>query len=230
MKSSARSAAIQVGTWTPLVTEATGRSASGTPGHIGAHIERVTCPCSSLTAFTLPAERSAERGHVELLAAAVVVRAERQESLAVGPERAPAAGQVRLDQIERKRVVAGGHRCVRREHGGFADFLERRFEARAVLDEVADALQHDESGVSFVQMEHARLDAERLQHANAADAENDFLLDARFAITAVQTRGQLAVPRGVFLEIGVEQIQRDAAEPDPPHRDEHACARRAARR
>ena len=53
------SLAIHVGTWTPLVTDDTGRSSSGTVGHIGANIRRVTSPCSLLTPLVAPAERSA---------------------------------------------------------------------------------------------------------------------------------------------------------------------------
>ena len=52
------SLAIHVGTWTPLVTDDTGRSSSGTVGHIGANIRRVTSPCSLLTPLVAPAERS----------------------------------------------------------------------------------------------------------------------------------------------------------------------------
>ena len=48
-------------------------------------------------------------------------------------------------------------------------------------------------------------DADRLERAHAADAENDLLLDARFPVAAVEPRRQLAVPRGVLFEIRVEQ-------------------------
>ena len=86
------------------------------------------------------------------------------------------------------------------------------------------------AGVAFVQVEDGRRRAERLQRADAADAEDDLLLDARFAIAAVEPRRQLAIPRRVLLEIGVEQIQLHAAEAHAPDRDEHRCDRRAARR
>ena len=99
--------------------------------------------------------------------------------------------------------------------------FERVVEGRAALDEIADALQHDEGRVPFVEVEDRRLDAERLQRADAADAEDDFLLHAGFAVAAVQARRQLAVPRRVLLEIGVEQVQLHAADPHAPDRDEH---------
>src|SRR5206468_12057535 len=94
-------------------------------------------------------------------------------------------------------------------------------EARAALGQIANSLQHDERGVALVEMKHRRVGAERLERANAADAENDFLLDARLAIAAVQPRGQLAVPWRVLFEIRVEEIQLDAPDPDTPHGDEH---------
>ena len=162
-----------------------------------------------------------ERGHVELRAAAVVVGAERQEAIAMRPERPPAAGEMLLDEVKRKRVVAGRHRRVRREDRGLPDLLERVVERRPLLDQVADPLQHDEAGVAFVQMKDPRRHAERLQRPDAADAEDDLLLDARLAIAAVQARRQLAVPGRVLFEIGVEQIQLHAAEAHAPDRHQH---------
>ena len=89
--------------------------------------------------------------------------------------------------------------------------------------QIADALQHDERGVPFVQVPDRRRRAERLERADAADAEDDFLLDARLAVAAVEPRRQLAVPRRVLLEIGVEQVQLHAAEPHAPHLHQHAA-------
>ena len=96
------------------------------------------------------------------------------------------------------------------------------------LDQFADPLQDDEGGVPFVQVPDRRLRRRAPQRADAADAEDDLLLHARLAIAAVEARRQLAIPRRVLLEIGVEQVQLHAAEPDAPDLDEHACDRRAA--
>ena len=49
----------------------------------------------------------------------------------MGAERAPAACEMFLDEVERKRVVAGRDRRVRREDGRLPDFLERLVEGRA---------------------------------------------------------------------------------------------------
>ena len=111
------------------MTDVTGRSASGTSGHIGAHIARVTWPCSWLTALTEPAERSASAVMLNCGPPPLSYDAERQEAIAIRPERAPAAGEVLLDEVKRERVVAGRHRRVRREDRRLPDLLERVVEA-----------------------------------------------------------------------------------------------------
>ena len=194
---------------------------NGTPGQIDCHICLVTSPCSRLTPLTAPLVRKRQRGHVEHRTAAVVVVAERQEPLAIRAEVAPRAGQVRFDQMERKRVVARRHRRVRREHRACGAPRRARLEARTRLAQIANPLQDDERGVPFVEVIGRRRAAHRLQHAHAADAEDDLLLHARFAIAAIEARRQLAIPRRVLLEIGVEQIQRDPAHAHAPHRHEH---------
>ena len=72
-------------------------------------------------------------------------------------------------------------------------------------------------------MPHRRRDAERAQRADAADAENDFLLQARFAIAAVESRGEIAILRRVLFEAGVEQVQRDAADRHFPDVGQHGA-------
>ena len=132
--------------------------------------------------------------------------AEREELLAVLAEVAPGAGQVRFDQVERKRVVAGGHRRVRREHRRPPHFVERGLEASHPRSHRSRMrCSDDERGVPFVEVIDRRLGAQRLEHAHAADAEDDLLLHARLAIAAVEARRQLAIPRRVLLEVRVEQ-------------------------
>ena len=75
--------------------------------------------------------------------------------------------------------------------------------------------------MALVQVPDGRRWPERAQRADAADAEDDLLLDARLAVAAVQARRERAIPRGVLFEIGVEQVQLDAAQPDAPHGHEH---------
>ena len=136
-------------------------------------------------------------------------------------ERAPHAGQVLLDHLERERVVAGWHRRVRREHRRPAHFFQRHVERAPLVDELADALEDDEARVAFVQVVDRRVEAQRAQDADAADAEDDLLLDARLTVAAVEARGELPVPRRVLLEIRVEQEQLRASELHAPHRGQH---------
>jgi hypothetical protein len=162
-----------------------------------------------------------ERGHVEHRAAAVVVVAEREKPVAVGAERSPCARKMFLDEVERERIVAGGHGRVRREHRRAPHFFQRALERVARFQALTDPLKDDEGGVPLVEMPDHRIDAERAKRTHAADAENDLLLDSRFAVAAVQPRGQLAIPRRVLLEVGVEEEQPRVPQAHAPHRDQH---------
>ena len=93
-----------------------------------------------------------------------------------------------LHAIERERVVSGRNRGVRREDRCLSYALQRLVEAVAVGDQLVNALQHDERGVSLIQMPDVGGDAKSAQRTHAAYAENDFLLEARFAIAAVEAR------------------------------------------
>ena len=88
------------------------------------------------------------------------------------------------------------------------------------FDLIADALQDDERRVALVQVPGGRLDAHGLEDADAADAEDDLLLDARLAVASIETRRELAIPGRVLLEIGVEEEEPHAAEPHLPDRHE----------
>ena len=70
---------------------------------------------------------------------------------------APCAGQVCFDEVERKRVVAGRDRRVRREDRGPPNLLERVLEAGSRLAQVANPLQDDERGMPFVEVIGRRL-------------------------------------------------------------------------
>jgi hypothetical protein len=135
---------------------------------------------------------------------------------------------VRLDQVERKRVVpAATGVCV------VKTVVRRTSRARSRRSHPArtdrDALQDDERGVSFVEVIDGRRTTHRLEHPHAADAEDDLLLDARLAIAAVEACRQLAIPRRVLLEIRVEQVQRDAARAARARPRRARCDCRAAR-
>ena len=58
--------------------------------------------------------------------------------------------------------------------------------------------------MSFVEVMHCGLDAHRVQCVDAADAEDDFLPDAQFAITAVELRGDFPILGDVLRHIGIK--------------------------
>ncbi len=80
----------------------------------------------------------------------------------------------------------------------------------------ADEFQREKRGVAFVHVEHGRLDAQRAEQADAADAEQDFLHDARRAVAAIDAEGQVAIVLLVLRQVGVEEVSRAAAHVDAP--------------
>ena len=119
---------------------------------------------------------------------------------------------------------------MRRENGCAPYLLQGGLEGPPLLTQVADSLEGRESGMAFVQVEHARLGTNGFERANASDSKQDLLLKARFAVTAIETRRQVAVPRRVLLEIGIEQVERDPAEMYAPHGHQHRAAAKRNRR
>ena len=65
-------------------------------------------------------------------------------------------------------------------------------------------------------MEHLRLDAEGVQGAHPADAEQDLLPQPVLAAAAVQPVGDRPLGGGVLVHVGVEQQQRRPADLGAP--------------
>src|SRR5437763_17175124 len=83
--------------------------------------------------------------------------------------------------------------------------------------------------MALVQMADRRLLAERAEGADAADAQDDLLLDPVLLVTAVELGGDVAILRAVLGDVAVEQVQGHAADLDPPHLDLHLTARQRDR-
>ncbi len=64
--------------------------------------------------------------------------------------------------------------------------------------------------MSFVHVKNFRLDPERVQRIDAADAEYDLLSHSHFEIAAVKLRRDKPISRVVLRNIGVEQIKLNA--------------------
>ena len=134
-----------------------------------------------------PAEaRRARAVTVELRAvSAVVVPGQRKELRPIAAEEGtPGAGKVLLDQLEIEHIVARRHRRVGGEDGRAPHLVEGGVEREALVHELADALQHHEPGMAFVQMPDRGLAAEaeihgyvdrheKSQIARDADQRND---------------------------------------------------------
>ena len=132
-------------------------------------------------------------------------------------ERSPGTLEVVLDAVEGERVVPRGHGCVGREDGRASHGSERLVECHAVGDELIDPVQNDEGRVPLVQVPYRRRDSEGAQRAHAADAENNFLLETRLSIAAIQACREIAILGGVFLEPRVEEVEVHAADRELPH-------------
>ena len=114
-------------------------------------------------------------------------------------------------------LVARGDRRVRREHDTFAHAHQRVVDLLVRLSLLARELQGGERGVPFVQVDHGRIDAELAQHARAADTEERVLREADPVVAVVEARGDPPADGGVDRERGVEEVQRNPTDIDPPH-------------
>ena len=139
--------------------------------------------------------------------------------------RGPAA-EVGLDEGAGEAVDAGGDRGVGGEDRGGSGGLDGLVEGQAVVDDrPAHALEAEEAGVALVGVEHLGVDAERLEGPDAADAEEDLLAEAVLDVAAVEPVGDPAQVIGVLVDVGVEQVERDAPDVGPPHLGAAAACR-----
>ncbi len=91
------------------------------------------------------------------------------------------------------------------------------------------ALEAEEAGVALVRVEDLHVEPERFEHAHAAHPEEDLLLQPVLDVAAVQAVGDLAHVGLVVVDVGVEEVERGAADVGPPHLRVQACARRGRR-
>ncbi len=115
--------------------------------------------------------------------------------------------QVFFDEAAVEAVVTGRHRRVRGEARVLRHFAKRFVERHAIVfHHLTNDFERSERTVTFVQVIHARRDAERLERLDAADAKDDFLANARALVAAVQAARQLAVLGAVAFDVAVEQV------------------------
>ena len=126
-------------------------------------------------------------------------------------------------------VMSRGHGRVRGEDGAGANALQRVLQRLALAAQLGQTRHAREGRVALVQVEHGRLDAERLQRHHAAHPQQHLLAHAQLGLALVQALGQAPVARAVGLAIGVHQHRLHAAhthDPQPrlhlPVADRHA--------
>ena len=86
-----------------------------------------------------------------------------------------------------------------------------------VLDEVSHALCTDEGSMTLVAVIDILLDAKLVEQHHAADAEQIFLLDAVLPVATIELVGDAAIPLGVAVDVGVEQIELHATDIHLPY-------------
>ena len=69
---------------------------------------------------------------------------------------------------------------------------------------------------------------EQLEDVHAAAAEHDLLAQPHLVVAAVEVVRDVAVLGAVDRQVGVEQVERDAADHRAPHREHDIAAREAA--
>ena len=94
---------------------------------------------------------------------------------------------------------------------------------------LADALKREEASMSLVGMEYLRRKAECPQCAHATDAKHGLLAEPVLHVAAVEAVGDEPVLGCVALNIGVEQVQRNTPDVDPPDGNLYVRARNADR-
>ena len=131
-------------------------------------------------------------------------------------------GKVVVQQPGVEQVDTGGHRGMRRENVVGADGFYGFVKGQAVFRHLEpDAFDAEEGRMALVHMEHRRGQTQRREYAHAANAEDNLLADAGVGVAAVELIGNVPVlRRRVLRDVGVEQIELDAANTDHPRLDE----------
>ena len=154
----------------------------------------------------VPRQLQAEHGHAETFVAVGMFASQRHETFLGKTERLAQRSEVLFDQIGIETIVAGGHWSVGGEDHFAGNPRHRLVEADAFLfHPLANRFEDGKSAVPFVEVKNSRRDAERFQSAQAAHAEQQFLMHAHPAVAPIQPRCHLAVFRGIALHVGVEQ-------------------------
>ena len=189
------------------------------PGRIGGHGVELA------DRIRAAGQAQRERGHVEFVGVAVDAETEFEDALdrdAPGIEQRTGDAP---DEVGLEPLVAGRDRRVDGEDAVTPDrgpgVVERRF-GRHVL---AGTFGEQERRVALVEMPDRRGEPQLADRPDAADAEDQLLVEAHLATADVQDVGDRPVGLGVLRQVRVEQEDRDAADLGDPHRDVQVAPR-----
>src|SRR5947199_1465680 len=128
------------------------------------------------------------------------------------------AAEIFAHHLARERIVARRHwRVGGKNIGGRCDLKGGVKTEFLLRDEPSNALEAEKGGVAFVHVENVRLDPERAQGIDAADAEHDLLSHSHFEVATVKLGGDESIFRVVLRDIGVEQVKLDATDMKLPN-------------
>ena len=165
-----------------------------------------------------------EGGHVEGRVRVVGVAATELEQFSrLHVRRAEPLVERARDELAPEDLVAGRHRRVDGEDR-VAPHPPKRLaggEPRLGRDELARPFNEQEGRVALVQMPDRRLDAERTEGADPADAEDQLLAEAHLASADVEDVGDRSIRRIVGRDVGVEEQDRRPSDLRHPHRGMH---------
>ncbi len=157
-------------------------------------------------------ESDGEVGHIEVLVLVFRVgAAERHEFPPAYAQFLRVVAEVVLHQVHRKVVVTRRHRRMRGIKRGGADGLHGLGKTHAGGHEILQTFDAEERGVPLVEVPQIGFQAHCLDSLHAADAEQDFLLEAVLVVAAVELVRQAAVFPAIGLEVGIQQEEVDAA-------------------
>ena len=161
---------------------------------------------------------ASKSGHAELLVLVVGISAAHADEFIPCDAKALGIGShILAEEPFVEVVVASGHGCVDGVESAGTYELHGLVEGQMVfLDVVAKALEVAKSGMAFVAMVDIFADAQLLERENAANAEQDFLLQAVLPVAAVERVCDGFVVLRVHLVVGVKQIELDSADVDTP--------------
>ena len=155
-----------------------------------------------------------------------VLAAKAEEFFAAQAEQTVVSAEVALQQVGGEMVDARLHRGIGGEDvAGADDLLGLAEPDAAFLHQEPNTFQGQEGGMPLVHVAHVGEDPQGAQGANAADPQQDLLQYAHLLIAAVELGRDQAIIGAVFLQVGVQQVERHPADLHPP--DVHLESARA---